>query len=120
MNTKHCEQLKQAALQIPWAGSCRRGNIGCLAACVEKTTHTAENTARNILSLIQLNLFYCELIFLFLFSSLKERSFISLFDPVWIFLVHLYWYCVAILRRYNFDPLWDYSSTVLFLSLVLL
>ena len=46
MNTKHCEQLKQAALQIPWAGSCRCGNIGCLAACVEKTTHTAENTAR--------------------------------------------------------------------------
>jgi hypothetical protein len=65
MNTKHCEQLKQAALQIPWAGSCRHGNIGCLAACVKKTTHTAENTARKILSLIRLNLFYCELIFLF-------------------------------------------------------
>jgi hypothetical protein len=42
MNTKHCGQLKQVALQIPWAGSCRRGNIGCLAASVEKTTHTAE------------------------------------------------------------------------------
>jgi hypothetical protein len=67
MNTKHCKQLKQAALQIPWAGSCRRGNIGCLAACVEKTTHTAENTAQKILSLIRLNLFYFELIFLFLF-----------------------------------------------------
>jgi hypothetical protein len=85
MNTKHCEQLKQAALHIPWAGSCTRGNIGCLAACVKKTTHTAENTARKILSLIRLNLFYYELIFLFLFLFWKERSFISLFDLVWIF-----------------------------------
>jgi hypothetical protein len=85
MNTKHCEQLKQAALQIPWAGSCRCGNIGCLVAIVDQTTHTTENTARKILSLIQLNLFYCELIFLFLFLFLKERSFISLFDLVWIF-----------------------------------
>jgi hypothetical protein len=85
MNTKHCEQLKQAALQIPWAGSCRRGNIGCLIACVVQTTHTTKNTAQKLLSLIRLNLFDCELIFLFLFLFLKERSFISLFDLVWIF-----------------------------------
>jgi hypothetical protein len=84
MNTKHCEQLKQAGLQIPWAGSCRRGNIGCLAEYVDQTTHTTENTARKILSQIRLNLVYCELIFLLLFLFLKERSFISLFDLVWI------------------------------------
>jgi hypothetical protein len=30
--------------------------------------------------------------------------------------VHQYWYRIAILCWYNFDPLWDYRSTVLVLS----
>jgi hypothetical protein len=42
MKTKHCEQLKQAALQIPLAGRCSSGNIGCQAVCVEKNFHTAK------------------------------------------------------------------------------
>jgi hypothetical protein len=45
MNTKHCVQLKQAALQIPWAGSCNSGNIGCQAVYAENNTHS-KNTAR--------------------------------------------------------------------------
>jgi hypothetical protein len=63
MNTKYCAQLKQAALQIPWEGSCSSGNIGCQAVYVEKTTQTVKTQHKNILSLIQLNPKYCELIF---------------------------------------------------------
>jgi hypothetical protein len=59
------------------------------------------------------------LLFLFFCFHLKERSFISRFDLAWIFSVSLYWYNVAILRWYNFNPLWDYRNIVLFLSLVL-
>jgi hypothetical protein len=61
MNTKHCAQLKQAALEIPWAGCYSSGNIGCQAFYVEKTTHTVKTQHKNILSLIRLNLKYCEL-----------------------------------------------------------
>jgi hypothetical protein len=46
MNTKHCDQLKQAALQFPWAGRCSSGNIGCLAIYVDKTTHTAKHSTK--------------------------------------------------------------------------
>jgi hypothetical protein len=46
MNTKHCEQHKQAALQFPWAGRCSSGNIGCLAICVDYTTHTAKHSTK--------------------------------------------------------------------------
>jgi hypothetical protein len=38
MNTKHCVQLKQATLQIPWAGSCSSSNA-------ENNTHS-KNTAQ--------------------------------------------------------------------------
>ena len=41
-NTKHCEQLKQAALQIPLAGSCSSGNIGCCAVRIANTIHTTK------------------------------------------------------------------------------
>jgi hypothetical protein len=58
MKTKHCEQLKQAALQFPWARCCSSGNIGCQAIC-----DTQQSTVRNIFSLIWLNLTYCELTF---------------------------------------------------------
>ena len=89
-----------------------------VALSILQMQYTQQETQHeNILSLIRLNLIYCELNFLFLF--LKERSFISLFDLVWIFVVHLYRYYVVILRRYIFNPLWDYCTIVLFLSLVL-
>jgi hypothetical protein len=68
-----------------------------------------------MLSLIRLNLNIVSLFFVFLCFFLKESSFVSLFDLVWIFLVHKYWYRVAILRWYNFDPLWDYRIVVLVL-----
>jgi hypothetical protein len=113
MNTKHCEQLKQAALQFPWAGRCSSGNIGCQTVYVENTRHTAQHSAKyTFANSVEFNLL-CAYFLFFLFSHLKKRSFISLFDLAWIFLVHQYWYCVAILRRYNFDPLWDYHIIVL-------
>jgi len=91
-----------------------------VALSILQLQYTQQETQHeNILSLIRLNLIYCELIFIFLFLFLKERSFISLFDLVWIFVVHLYRYYVVILRRYSFNPLWDYCTIVLFLSLVL-
>jgi hypothetical protein len=72
MNTKHCVQLQQAALQIPWTGSFSSSNIGCQAVYAAKTTHTVKTQHENILSLIRLNLKYCELnfcIFVFLFEG---------------------------------------------------
>jgi hypothetical protein len=57
MITKRCEQLKQVALQIPWAGHCSSGNIGCQAICVEKTTHTAKHSTKYpFANLVEFNL----------------------------------------------------------------
>jgi hypothetical protein len=57
MNTKHCEKLKQAALQIPWGGRCSSSNIGCQTICVEKTTHTAKHSTKyTFANLVEFNL----------------------------------------------------------------
>jgi hypothetical protein len=57
MNTKHCEQLKQAALQFLWAGRCSSGNIGCQTICVENTTHTAKHSTKYAFAnLVEFNL----------------------------------------------------------------
>jgi hypothetical protein len=65
VNTKHCVPHKQAALQIPLAGSCSSANFGCQAVYAAKTTHLVKTQHENIVSLIRLNLIYCELIFCF-------------------------------------------------------
>jgi hypothetical protein len=71
VNTKHCAQLKQVAPQIPLSGSCSSGNFGCQAVYAAKTTHTVKTQHEKIVSLIWLNLIYCEHIFVFLIFSFE-------------------------------------------------
>ena len=85
--TKHCEQLKRAALKIPWAGSFSSGYIGCLTIYAEKNNTHSKNTARNLFLLIRLNLIFCELLFLFLFFHFEGEIFYlpfgSCLDLLW-------------------------------------
>jgi hypothetical protein len=79
MKTKHCAQLKQAALQIPWAGSYSSGNISCQAVYVASTTHTVKNTARKYTLVNLVESKYCELTFSIFLFHLKERDLLYLF-----------------------------------------
>jgi hypothetical protein len=70
-----------------------------------KTTHTAKNTAQKYTLVNSVPIFSFE-------GEIVYLPFRSCLD---LLIVHQYWYCVAILRWYNFDPLWDYHIVVLVL-----
>jgi hypothetical protein len=63
--TKHCAQLKQAALQIPLAGIYSNGNFGCRSLLLQKYSNTAKIPFRELNS----NFIFCEL---FLISNKKR------------------------------------------------
>jgi type IV secretory pathway VirB6-like protein len=45
--TKHCAQLKQAALQIPLAGIYSNGNFGCRSLLQQNTAQTIKTQPKN-------------------------------------------------------------------------
>jgi hypothetical protein len=69
--TKHCAQLKQAALQIPLAGIYSNGNFGCRLLLLQNTAQTIKTQPKKHFCELISNFIFCEL---FLISKKKSIS----------------------------------------------